>query len=732
MARGAVTPTSMRYLLLLVVLWILPAAGGAAQSADTIRTINRLPKNGLLLEKGWRYHVGDNPEWAKPGFDDRVWDTISPTWSQRDLPPRLMNGINWLRLRFRLGDSLRQQALLVQISQLGAMEIYCNGRLVQRQGTLHPDPSRATPGAINPGPVVLPIAVGSAEQVLAVRLVLWAPPVRLGTDEVPLLRVWLRTVPQLLASTATQEVSRTIFYVVGGIFCLLMLLHFAFFHYNPAQLANRYFALYALSLTLASLGVYYGSTLSLARVPALVLSGITFTLFFLGSMWAVRALYALFNFRLGLIYYALWGCLIVLLLFHHFHLFSTLSFLSYLAFVVLATAEQLRLTVRALRQRQRGAWIIGSGFALGLLCALLFASLIVTEVRFSMQLENFFYPLIYLPPALGISLFLAREFALDSQLLQLKLDEVKRLSAQTLAQEQEKQTLLAQQNETLEQQVQQRTAALQRSLTELRTTQTQLIQREKMASLGELTAGIAHEIQNPLNFVTNFADVSTELCHEAQEVVAGSAYPAPQKGALAELLSDLGENQVKITQHGQRAASIVRGMLEHARASTGERQPTDVNALCEEYLRLAYQGLRAKDKTFNATLTSDLAPDLPLVTAVASDLGRVLLNLLTNAFYAVRQRQQQGGENGYVPTVRISTRHGGNQVKIQVQDNGTGIPDHVKAKVFQPFFTTKPSGEGTGLGLSLSYDIITKGHGGTLTVESEEGKGSEFSITLPV
>ncbi|MBC6607552.1 two-component sensor histidine kinase [Hymenobacter sp. BT188] len=448
-------------------------------------------------------------------------------------------------------------------------------------------------------------------------------------------------------------------------------------------------------------------------------------------MWAARALYALFNFRLGWIYFGLWGCLIVLLLFHQFNLFSSVSFLTYLTFVVLATAEQLRLTVRALQQRQRGAWIIATGFAIGLMFALLFASLIVAKVEFSMVLENFFFPLIYLPPALGISLFLAREFALDSQLLQLKLNEVKQLSAQTLAQEQEKQALLAQQNETLEQQVQQRTAALQRSLTELRTTQAQLVQREKMASLGELTAGIAHEIQNPLNFVTNFADVSTELCHEAQEVVANSTYPVPQKGALSELLSNLGENQVKITQHGQRAASIVRGMLEHARASTGERQPTDVNALCEEYLHLAYQGLRAKDKTFNATLDTNFSPDLPLITAVGSDLGRVLLNLLTNAFYAVRQRQQQG-EAGYIPTVGIRTCHTGNQVKIQVQDNGTGIPESVKEKIFQPFFTTKPAGEGTGLGLSLSYEIITQGHGGTLTVESREGSGSTFCISLPV
>ncbi|MGI4874796.1 MAG: sensor histidine kinase [Janthinobacterium lividum] len=246
-----------------------------------------------------------------------------------------------------------------------------------------------------------------------------------------------------------------------------------------------------------------------------------------------------------------------------------------------------------------------------------------------------------------------------------------------------------------------------------------------MASLGELTAGIAHEIQNLLNFVNNFADVSAELVAELKE--AQAAGDAEEVTALAD---DLTQNLSKIHQHGQRAASIVRGMLEHSRQSTGERALTDVNALAEEYLRLAYYGLRAKDKTFNATLETDFAPGLPLVQVAAADIGRVVLDLLTNAFYAVQQRQQ-AGEPGYAPTVGVRTRQVGERVEIRVRDNGTGMPAQVREKIFQPFFTTKPTGEGTGLGLSLSYDIITKGHGGTLAVQSEPGQGTEFSIDLP-
>ncbi|WP_426060505.1 sensor histidine kinase [Hymenobacter sp. B1770] len=313
----------------------------------------------------------------------------------------------------------------------------------------------------------------------------------------------------------------------------------------------------------------------------------------------------------------------------------------------------------------------------------------------------------------------------------------KALEKERLLREEEEKAkrLIEAQNVELERLVAERTSALtfqaeelRTALTELRTTQAQLVQSEKMASLGELTAGIAHEIQNPLNFVNNFADVSVEMLAELREE---QARPQRDPELEAELLDDIAQNLQKIHHHGQRAASIVKGMLEHSRASTGERQATNINHLADEYLRLAYQGLRAKDKSFNATLRDDFAPDLPLVEAIGPDLGRVLLNLFGNAFYAVRQRQLQG-EAGYAPTVTVQTRQRGDQVEIRVRDNGLGIPEAMRQKIFQPFFTTKPSGEGTGLGLSLSYDIVTQGHSGTLTVTSQEGEFTEFLISLPI
>ncbi|HMX41178.1 MAG TPA: ATP-binding protein, partial [Saprospiraceae bacterium] len=239
---------------------------------------------------------------------------------------------------------------------------------------------------------------------------------------------------------------------------------------------------------------------------------------------------------------------------------------------------------------------------------------------------------------------------------------------------------------------------LQITLDDLKAAQAQLVHSEKMASLGELTAGIAHEIQNPLNFVNNFSELSVEL---AQELAEELEKPEPDRALIADLLQDLTQNQQKINHHGKRASSIVTGMLQHSRTGTGQKEPTDLNALADEYLRLSYHGLRAKDKSFQAKMLSDLDPQLGLVPAVPQDLGRVLLNLINNAFYAVTQRAASAVP-GYQPTVSVRTKAlPKNRVEIRIRDNGTGIPDSLKAKIFQPFFTTKPTGQGTGLGLSL-------------------------------
>ena len=307
------------------------------------------------------------------------------------------------------------------------------------------------------------------------------------------------------------------------------------------------------------------------------------------------------------------------------------------------------------------------------------------------------------------------------------------------------------------------------ALDELKATQSQLIQQEKLASLGQLTAGIAHEIQNPLNFVNNFSEVSIEFVDETIEEVEAlkTRHALSQQHAFSQqqdssqdkesltdignLLGDIKSNLEKINHHGQRAAGIVRGMLEHSRKSDGKKELTDVNALCDEYLRLSYHGYRAKDQSFNATIETHFDPVLPKVSIIPQEIGRVILNIFNNAFYAINERSKiekradsppkalgvggkhsEGPISEYIPSITVRTKSLDDKIEITINDNGNGIPDHIKDKIFQPFFTTKPTGQGTGLGLSLAYDIVTKGHGGEMKVETKDGEGSKFIIMMPV
>ena len=300
------------------------------------------------------------------------------------------------------------------------------------------------------------------------------------------------------------------------------------------------------------------------------------------------------------------------------------------------------------------------------------------------------------------------------------------LDAERMAKEKEieRNILIEQKKVELEKTVHDRTAELRNSLENLKATQSQLIQSEKMASLGELTAGIAHEIQNPLNFVNNFSEVNTELIAEMKAEIEKGNYDE-----VKALAKDVEENEQKINHHGKRAGDIVKGMLQHSRSSSGVKEPTNLNALADEYLRLAYHGLRAKDKSFNATLKTEFDESIGNINITPQDIGRVILNLITNAFYATNEKRTTNNEN-YEPTVSVVTKKEGNKVLISVKDNGNGIPQKILDKIFQPFFTTKPTGQGTGLGLSLSYDIV-KAHGGVVKVETKEGEGSEFIIQIP-
>ena len=292
------------------------------------------------------------------------------------------------------------------------------------------------------------------------------------------------------------------------------------------------------------------------------------------------------------------------------------------------------------------------------------------------------------------------------------------------------QAVIAIENVRLFEQVQERTKELSLSLEDLRTAQDRLVQTEKLASLGQLTAGIAHEIKNPLNFVNNFSALSAELIDELDDALRPAVLDGKVREEIDELTRMLKSNLEKVVQHGKRADSIVKNMLLHSREGSGEHRPADINAIVEESLNLAYHGARAEKAGFNITLQRDLDPAAGMIDLYPQEITRVLLNLISNGFYAATKRKESGDE-GFEPTLSATTKNLGNKVEIRIRDNGTGIPPEVKEKMFNPFFTTKPAGEGTGLGLSMSHDIVVKQHGGKIEVDTMPGAFTEFIIMLP-
>ncbi|MBC7890726.1 MAG: histidine kinase [Sphingobacteriaceae bacterium] len=726
------------FLQLSVGLFLL--AGTLEATAQAVVVKSSSDRSGVD-ENSWLFRAGDSTSWASPKYNDRHWAQIDPNVDLDENPTLWQTGRGWFRQTFRF-RRLRNKDVTMTIQQFGQSEIYFDGR---RIAVLKP--ARYDSGGSQRIAALLPIRIADTNRhILAVRYAFRRDPT-FGAmiDKDPFQLNFEVSDQATINLLDNQRNSAGVAYLLVGVFGVLSLLHFLFYRANPTQRVNRVLAgtMLAFSLTfLIDQADTFTGTLTLDSLRG-ALGQISFNAAFALLLLSV---YTYLGRRPGPLF---WGIMVLLVAGALYRVFiRRIPYTLFWIPFVLVLVEYVRVSWIAKRRNPdpdaRLPWNSLKATLYSLLAIILvaiLAGLLSSIFKVRDGLNWLAIPMVLLTLVvlfsipLGLSLSLVRDYARTYLSFRQKFDEVEQLSAQTRIQEQEKQQLLARQNEMLELQVADRTAKLEQSLTELRETQSQLVQREKLASLGELTAGIAHEIQNPLNFVTNFSEVSVELVDELKE--EAQAGRTPDVLAIAD---DLTQNLQKITLHGQRASSIVRGMLEHSRASSGEKHPTDLNALADEYLRLAYHGLRTKDKTFNAKLKTAFDPDLPKVSVVPQEMGRVLLNLLNNAFYAVSEKhrlQNQGGFQNllglppYQSTVSVTTRRVDGQVEIRVADNGTGMPEAVKAKIFQPFFTTKPTGQGTGLGLSLTYDIITKGHGGTLTVESTEGEGTEFIVRLP-
>ena len=708
----------MNKLLLLIFLFFFSTAYGQRVRGGDFN-LSQLP---AYVTDQWKFHAGDNPVWADTTFDDENWQHINPTKLQHFLPQVSKAQVCWFRLKIYVDPALRSKAVALVINQPGAAEVYFNGTLIRSMGKIGSNGQTLQSYSSDSEPLILQLTK-APKQYLTVRYSFdrSLPVAGYGGPVIDASFHQSDSAWRQFFITMENYISRA---WLAGCFMLLGMLQLAIYFLKRDRKINLYLAIYAFLQAATFMNalldlIFPGDTLGFSQTIIFTVAAPLAWLLLLAMTIEIFGFKRDWRFRVSA-----WLCLVTIAIlfftynspFEHFALY--IQNISIYLFII-------SICVKAVRRRQPGAWLFLTGIVMSLIFYVLFADIIPALAQ-PLLLREVEFVSAFLIPAVLLALMLAREFVQNNLYLQQKLIEVHTLSARSLEQEAEKQLILSRQNEVLEQKVAERTAELNQSLSNLKSAQTQLIQSEKMASLGELTAGIAHEIQNPLNFVNNFSDVSAELVEEMQEEL--------NKGDKEEAIAiseDIKQNLEKIRHHGKRADAIVKGMLEHSRSASGHKELTDINQLADEYLRLSYHGLRAKDKTFNAELITHFDAALPKVNAIPQDIGRVLLNMFNNAFYAVNQKQKTAGAD-YKPEVTVTTSTENGQVIIKVKDNGIGIPDAIKEKIMQPFFTTKPTGEGTGLGLSLSYDMVVKGHGGKIDLLSKEHQYTEFIITLPL
>jgi len=699
-------------ILLLIVNLTTSGQTGAWQ----VFNVNKLAQKNTLL-RGWQMQAGDNSKRVLPAYNDNRWKPFDPSQDVKDLES---GKSYWLGLRFRVDSALKISDFGFSITQNVASVVYLDGKQLVSYGNLR------NAVAYNPGNQPVHVNLSPGEHIVLVYIVTPNGLLKFRTqDEV--FDIFQLKINRYYKSVANYDQYESdnmpqiwIFLVITGIFFILFVTHTFFFAFYRKQKAHLYYAIVTFFLLLEMVGNIILADPHWPKIDRWVwffeLVNYSCLIFF------ILILYTLFNypgrgvikFFAGLIIpfaIALWfnGM-------YAYYLFSALV-------PLMIALECVRIGIWAKRNKKSPALIVVTA------CCI-FLVFVVIQILLTGALSTLLFLIAMVSFPVGMSVFLAIQTAAVNRSLEKKLAEVEYLSEKNQQYQLEKQQILTDQNSLLERQVDERTTELNRSLIELRQTQAQLIQSEKMASLGELTAGIAHEIQNPLNFVNNFSEVNKDLLEELK--AESKKQKAERDDELeAELIDDLIDNSEKINQHGKRADFIVKGMLEHSRKSSGEKQPTNMNVLCEEFLKLSYHGLRARDKSFNADMITHFDPALLAINVSQQDIGRVMLNLFNNAFYAVNKKAKTAGPD-YRPMVEVSTSVVDDQVVISVRDNGSGIPDAIRDKIMQPFFTTKPTGEGTGLGLSLSYDIVVKGHGGNIIVDSKEGEFSLFTISLPI
>ncbi len=709
----------MKFFLLLTLIYCLAVVSSNGKG------LLFLSKDSLTiaLHDGWRFSDKDSLAFADSSFDDSRWEIRGSEMRLSTYPRPSFNGIGWFRLQFIADTSIVNTPLVFTITHLGASEIYLNGQLIRSFGKIDgADSSTYYDPQEIPSLITIPAA---GENVFSIRYANYKAQQNFSTKKVAFggFRMALGLADQEIQEVYFRSTILSLVLVtLGVIFITLSLFHFLMFLFYRAARYNLSFSIFMFCLAAE---IFIGYVSFYSHDPAFEVSWRfhIVTLLCAAGLSLSGFIHELFINKKGIrfrLLSLLGGAAIV---FHYMSIpFSNVVIIGFIAIV---SIEALFTVISAMIKKVKGVWIIGTGIIFSsvfLLTMIVLASLevfvLLNDSTLGGRVLIFISALAVLSIPISMSVYLGWKVSAMNKDLSIQLEQVKVLSEKNVEQEREKKRLLENRKDELEKEVAERTV-------ELKASQQQLIQQEKLASLGQLTAGIAHEIKNPLNFVTNFADLSAELIGELESEHS----PEERK----QILSDLKKNFEKITHHGKRADSIVKNMLDHSRGSKGEQQLTDINQLSSEFFDLAYHGMRATVADFNCEMKRDLGQGLPSINVVAQDISRVLLNLFNNAFYAVMEKSNKNDRDilKYNPEVSLTTLLSNDRVVLKIRDNGNGIPTELKEKIFNPFFTTKPTGKGTGLGLSLSYDIV-KAHGGEISVESNQDEFTEFIIALPL
>ena len=703
----------------------------------------------------WVFKPGNGVGWEVKNLNTTGWKRLKPADLTKEYADKNGRIEGWFRTKIKLDSSSGNFQNYWGYRSWGPADYYLDGTLIKTFGQM---PSNGSPFKEYCPIHKLPIPVAfqpGTEHVLAIHFVdqlSTYPPHDLKEPlYVSLLsQVWY---DDFVKHINEEPIYFTLWITVGG---LLTILFWLLAFQNPTEKNLKLIALTSTTLSAVSITSWLPHN---PNSPHFLYWGIGYATQFVFAILFVIIPLVIVNIFKRKVTRTLKGILVLVFLGHLLPVNQALRDIVTLLDIAL-TAYYLITSWKNLKGAQ---WAIVGGIGVTVLWFILPTFVYLWLKDISYETESLLNTAAFLTFPLSLLVYIALRFK------EIILD-VRVQAEQVVQMSEEKKNQALNQQKVLEAEVALQTTELRTSLERLQSTQTQLIQSEKMASLGELTAGIAHEIQNPLNFINNFSEVNQELLEELKSEKSKSKNERDEAIENG-ILDDISVNLEKIHHHGKRADAIVKGMLQHSRSSSGQKEPTDINALCDEYLRLCYHGLRAKDKSFNAIMKTDFDPNLPKVNIIPQDLGRVILNLLTNAFYAVNERLRQAqpdkntvtlslskdenslvsldqskGNTRFEPTVSVSTRlvtssalslplgearWGLNLAEIRISDNGNGIPQKALDKIFQPFFTTKPTGQGTGLGLSLSYDII-KAHGGEIKVETKEDEGSIFILQLPI